>query len=215
MRIPASYLSDTDPSIQHSFDHALDTANDILAIVPGQPTSWSPYAQSVYNLGGHLLAEFAQDQQYALSAMSWASGLATGTTSAPHAIVPGDRLSISGVSPLAYSGDQKLGYVVVQAVPDTSHFSYTVAANPGTANLLAGAAAVEQYFTRLRSTLKLGAFAPGMVASTSDLSTSVGLLNPDFMRGLTLENLQLLKTPWGKAYLSLAQSYGSNLWGMT
>ena len=58
------------------------------------------------------------------------------------------------------------------------------------------------------------AFAPGVVASTSDAGTSTSLLNPDFMKEFTLANLQNLKTPYGRIYLGYAQRMGS-VWGLT
>lgn len=215
MGVPAAYLPDASLSVQHAFDHSVDVVNQDLAVAGGQKTSWSVLELATYNLGGHLLIEYAPDQSYAISVLSWASGYASATLAAPGAIQPGDKLSIVGVSPLDYSGPQKLGYVVAQATPDTTHFTYALSPNPGAATLLSNAAAVEQYFSRLRRQLKINSFVPGVVGSTSDVSTSVGLDNPDFMKGLTLEDLQLLKTPFGKTYLSIAQKAGPSIWGLT
>ena len=215
MGIPAAYLPDASPFVQHAFDHSVDVVNQDLALAGGQTTSWSVLEIATYNLGGHILIEYAPDQSYAISALSWSAGYANATTPVPSAIQPGDKLTILGVSPLDYSGPQRLGYVVVQATPDSTHFSYALSPNPGTATLLSNAAASEQYFSRLRRQLKINSFVPGVVGSTSDLTTSVGLDNPDFMKGLTLENLQLLKTPFGQAYLSTAQKYGPSIWGLT
>jgi hypothetical protein len=35
------------------------------------------------------------------------------------------------------------------------------------------------------------------------------------MQRLTLAQLQNLKTPYGREYLALAQSYGPNVWGLS
>lgn len=215
MGIPTNYLPDDSPSFLHAYDHALDTVNRDLIAATGQRTSWSPYELAVYNLAGHLLIEFAPDQSYAISALSWSAGFATATTTAANQILPGDRVSIQRVSPLGYSGPQNLGYVTVQATPDNTHFSYALSPNPGTATVLSGAAAVEQFFQRLRQQFKMTQFAPGVVASSSDVSTAVGLDNPKFLQGLTIEDLQLLKTPYGRAYLGLAQKYGPSIWGLS
>ena len=217
--IPAAYLPDSSLQFQHALDNATNTVNLDLISALSRPTSWSPYALAVLNLSTHLLIEYAIDQSYGLSGLSWAAGTVSATTSAPHLIQPGNRLTISGVSPLGYSGSVLNGvqqnYVVVQAVPDSTHFTYSLAKDPGASTLLSGAAAIEQYFSNARRQLKIGAWVPGVVTSANDVSTGTGLLNPDFMRGLTIENLDLLKTQFGRSYLSLAQKYGPSAWGVT
>lgn len=70
------------------------------------------------------------------------------------------------------------------------------------------------YFANLRTSLKITNFVPGIVQSASDAGTSDSLMVPDFFKTLTLQNLQNLKTTYGRTYLQYAQSYGT-LWGMT
>lgn len=70
------------------------------------------------------------------------------------------------------------------------------------------------YWTDLRASFAIFAFAPGVVTSSSDNGTSTSLLNPEQMKDFTLSNLQNLKTPYGRQYLAWAQSYGP-LWGLT
>lgn len=71
------------------------------------------------------------------------------------------------------------------------------------------------YFADLRAALKLDSFVAGVVSSSSDNATSQSLELPDFFKNLTLDELQLLKTPWGRRYLGLAQAYGPAGWGIT
>ena len=71
------------------------------------------------------------------------------------------------------------------------------------------------YFNDQRVALKLTTFTPGVVSSTADTGTSVSLLVPDFMKSLTLADLQLLKDPYGRQYIILVQSYGSEIWGLS
>lgn len=215
MGIGTNYLPSDSPFLQHSFDHSLDEVNLDLAVAAAQQTSWSIYELAVYNLGAHLLIEFATDVSYPITAMSWANGLVTGTTDGAHEMLPGDQVKVIAVSPLAYSGPNPPGYLVVTDVPDNTHFGYHIARNPGTAVILPGAVVQEQFFANIRRAFKINQFVPGMVASTSDLTTSVGLDNPDFMKHLTLEQLQLIKTPWGRRYLEIAQKYGPTIWGLT
>jgi hypothetical protein len=56
-----------------------------------------------------------------------------------------------------------------------------------------------------------GAFTPGIVNSTSDQGTSTGLAVPQAIQNLTLQGLDLMRTPWGLAYLEYAQAYGPNV----
>lgn len=74
----------------------------------------------------------------------------------------------------------------------------------------------QEYFQRQRAKLHILDVGPmGTVASASDSGTSAGVLNPEQMRMLTLQDIQMLKTPWGRAYMGIAQSYAPNIWGLT
>jgi hypothetical protein len=81
--------------------------------------------------------------------------------------------------------------------------------------IILSATVTETFWANARSNYKMTSFTPGVVTSSSDVSTSVGLLNPQFLQNLTLGDLQLLKTPYGQAYLALAQKYGPNIWGIS
>ena len=70
------------------------------------------------------------------------------------------------------------------------------------------------YFDALREKYGLNSFAPGVVQSTSDESTSTTLAVPEALTKLTISDLQNLKTPWGRKYLMIAQKMGSN-WGVS
>lgn len=70
------------------------------------------------------------------------------------------------------------------------------------------------YWAYQREAFKIYAFSAGVVQSASDEGTSDSLLVPDAFKGLTMSDLQNLKTPWGRNYLSYAQKFGS-LWGLT
>ena len=70
------------------------------------------------------------------------------------------------------------------------------------------------YFATQRANFKINAFAPGVVAASSDEGSSTTLNVLDAMKGLTIGQLQNLKTPYGQEYLAIAQSVGS-LWGIS
>jgi len=69
------------------------------------------------------------------------------------------------------------------------------------------------FFEDLRKSLKILQFTAGVVSSSSDESTSQ-LEVIEAAKNFTLGNLQNLKTPWGRQYLSIAQSYGPTIWGL-
>lgn len=70
------------------------------------------------------------------------------------------------------------------------------------------------YFSNARTKLGLGNFMAGLISSSSDQGTSQALAIPDFIKGLSLADLQYLKTPWGRFYLEYAQRFGS-AWGIS
>lgn len=102
---------------------------------------------------------------------------------------------IRGISPLLY---QQAVYnlaasILIQYYPDQPGYTF---------------------FADYRKAHGIGSFTPGVITSSSDSTTSQSWLNPDFMKNLTLADLDNLKNPYGLAYLKIAQSYGS-IWGLT
>lgn len=71
------------------------------------------------------------------------------------------------------------------------------------------------FFQYLRSKWKLLDFNSGVVQSTGDEGTNVSLVVQEAAKNFTIANLQQLKTPWGRQYLSFAQSYGPTIWGLS
>ena len=131
MAIPQSVLPDNSPYIVLSYEMALETVNLYLDCA-------SPllYTQAVYNLGGDILVNIAQD------------------------------------------------------VPPST------------------------FWADLRESLGINNFTPGFINAANDEDTSAALLIPMNLQNLTIADLQALKTPWGRVYLSIAQSVGS-MWGLT
>jgi hypothetical protein len=70
------------------------------------------------------------------------------------------------------------------------------------------------YWTDLRQKMQINNFVPGLINATNDQDTSAAIMTPFNLQNLTLADLQNLKTPWGRMYLSIAQSVGS-MWGLT
>lgn len=70
------------------------------------------------------------------------------------------------------------------------------------------------YFGWYRKQNNVDSSALGTVSASSDESTSVTLTVPKQAENLTAAQLQLQTTPYGRAYLGIAQSVGTN-WGLT
>lgn len=101
--------------------------------------------------------------------------------------------------------------------PDSQWSVYALAVyNLGGSNIInfAQDQSGRTYFSDLRKTLGIASFTPGVTAGTSDQGTATSLLNPEFMKTLTLQNLQSIKDPYGRQYLMFAQAFGP-LWGLT
>lgn len=71
------------------------------------------------------------------------------------------------------------------------------------------------YFNYQRYQYGCGAFAAGLVESSSTDSTSTSVAVSTSLQNLTFANLQNAKTPWGRTYLGIAQSYGPVVFGVT
>jgi hypothetical protein len=73
----------------------------------------------------------------------------------------------------------------------------------------------QRYWKDLRKSFNLDTARLGVVASSSNDSSSTSYLNPEQFRHLTLRDLQLMKTPWGREYLGIAQDVGYTAYGIT
>lgn len=70
------------------------------------------------------------------------------------------------------------------------------------------------YWENLRTKFKIVPFTAGVIASTSDESTSENLEVINAAKDFLLSDLQNLKTPYGRAYVAIAMRQGS-LWGIS
>ena len=61
----------------------------------------------------------------------------------------------------------------------------------------------------------LGAFSAGMVTAASDQGTANTLTAPDWVAGLQIGDLEAMKTPYGRAYLSYNQAFGPDVVGLS
>lgn len=70
------------------------------------------------------------------------------------------------------------------------------------------------FFAYTRKTLNLNSFVTGVITSTSDQGSSESMEVPTQVQTFTLADLQNLKTPWGREYIGIAQSVGTD-WGLS
>jgi hypothetical protein len=70
------------------------------------------------------------------------------------------------------------------------------------------------FWADLRAKFQINSFIPGLVDTAADQGTSAGIKLLASMEGLTIADLQTLKTPYGRVYMGIAQSIGS-MWGVS
>lgn len=141
MGIPTNVLPDNSDYIDVSFGLSLEITNRGI-----QCLSPTLYTEAVYNLGGSILLNVAQDLPNAPT-------------------VPGSE------PPLAY-------------------------------------------FAFARKQFNMNGFVSGVIQSAGDEGTNESMVVQEAAKNFTLANLQQLKDPYGRAYLSIVQSYG-DIWGLS
>ena len=92
----------------------------------------------------------------------------------------------------------------------------TLVYNLGTHALVASAPDIQgqTFFQDLRAKFGLLSAFGGVISSASDEGTSASAILPNWVNDLSLGDLMLLKTPWGRDYLALAQK-AAPAWGLT
>lgn len=67
----------------------------------------------------------------------------------------------------------------------------------------------QTFFKQAQQKYQLKTFVSGVVSFAGDEGTQSTLTVPESLKGLTIGNLQNLKTPYGRTYLTIAQDFGS------
>jgi len=75
--------------------------------------------------------------------------------------------------------------------------------------------AEQTFFADQRAAFKLLSFKAGPIGASADQATSQTLVTPDFLKGLTMGDLDLLLTPWGREYLDYSQASGPSIVGVS
>lgn len=71
------------------------------------------------------------------------------------------------------------------------------------------------FYQTQRATYNILDFRPGVVMASGDGPTSQTLVVPDWYKELPMWGQELLKTPWGREYVSYAQMYGPYVVGVS
>jgi hypothetical protein len=133
-----------------------------------------------------------------------------GTMQIPTAALPDDDVQIGYAYNVSIT-------TVAPSIQCVSPLIYMLAVyNLAADNLLnwANDQASQTFFADARAKYGMLSFVAGVISSTADVSTSESLTVPESIKGLTLSDLQNLKSPYGRQYLAWAQKYGT-LWGLS
>lgn len=115
----------------------------------------------------------------------------------------------------AYDNALQLVNVTISTV---SGFFYTQAVYMLGADIICNYAPDQaglDFFSTLRDKWNILKFVSGTIQWGGDQGTQTSLVVPEAAKMFTLSDLQRLKTPWGRQYLALAQSYGPSVHGIT
>jgi hypothetical protein len=129
--------------------------------------------------------------------------------------IPTDYVPDDATLQAAYDEALNLTYYALACVPSQpdSPTIYALAVyNLGGAILLEIAQGA--YWDDLRNRYGLGSMTWGIPTGAADQGTSTTLMVPWQLQGMTLMDLQLAKSPWGRRYLMFAGQWGA-IWGLT
>lgn len=136
--------------------------------------------------------------------------------------VPGTSMPDDSWLQVAYDQSINLTYWALATVPSqpTTPSIYAFAVyNLGCAFLLEFAQddpsnPEDTFWNDLRQKLGLNSMSFGLITSAHDQGTGESTYIPEQIKGMTLMDLQLAKSPWGQKYLMIAGQWGS-IWGIT
>jgi hypothetical protein len=89
-----------------------------------------------------------------------------------------------------------------------------IAIDPNGAPIVQNSEPPLPFWAFLRQKYNILSFIPGIVQSSGDVSTNVGYMVPKSFENYSVMDLQNLKTPFGRVYLSIAGAWGP-VWGLS
>jgi len=218
--VPSADLPPWSPYPAYALNYAQEVA------LPGAPRMGSPnvalpgpYVMAVYNLALHQLIMTCPDQVaravFSVTITNGGSGYTTaptvtfsaaptgGTTAAGTAVLTGDAVTSVDITTTG------AGYTAAPTVTFSAPASGTTAT--GTTTLTTA----QTFFVNYRKINNLLSFQSGVVLGSGDQNTSNTLVVPELYRKLPLYAQDLLRTLWGRQYLSYAQTYGPTIVGIS
>lgn len=135
--------------------------------------------------------------------------------------VPAEAMPDVSMMQIAYDEAINLAYYPLADIPSqpTTPTIYAFAVyNLGCAMLLEFAmddpSTNSTFWNDLRQSLGINSMMIGLITAAHDQGTGEQTYIPDTIKNMTLANLQLLKSPWGRKYLMIAGQWGY-IWGLT
>jgi hypothetical protein len=160
------------------------------------------------NVVGITTAQLPANSPTIPFALSLAMAIANQTL----ACIPIPQTDASGVA--LNAGGQN---IYIQAVYNLgTSFVFAYAQDPAGAPVIKGSGDPGlPFFAWSRQQWQINSFVSGVVQSTADESTSTSLVVQEAAKYFTIANLSQLKDPWGRMYISLAQSFGPSTFGLS
>ena len=118
-----------------------------------------------------------------------------------------------------YALDQAIG-IVLNPPTSPTVVAYSLACYNCATHLLIAITPdqpAQSYFTTARGPTGFGIIQPstGLVVAAGDQGTTGNTQPPTWLSGLTIEDLDFMKTPWGRRFLMWQQAYGPTVWGLS
>lgn len=145
------------------------------------------------------------------------SNTATALTFAAQPVAPAMGDAYLVVQPIVYTSLTVAQAIVNDTLSSAGTGTYVLAVYNLAADRLLNYAPDQPgqtFFEDLRNTFRLTSISVGAVAGASDQGTSASIVNPEWMRSMTMRDIQTLKTPFGREYMGFAQAYGPNVWAL-
>lgn len=208
MGINSSILPANSPYITQAYNYALDICSEYLNII-----SPDAYTDAVYNLAGHNLMVWAQDQNVQIASIQ---GSINGTTLTVASFNSGSVVTLNA---LVSDGVTLINATILAQLTQVGNVAlstgtyqldgyYTIATETMTVATPIIYQQSMPFFAYWRAQWNINKFTAGVVESTGDEGTNVSFHVPEFMDNLPMSALTYLKTPYGRAYLDYAQRVG-------
>jgi hypothetical protein len=122
--------------------------------------------------------------------------------------VPGGALPLDSPYP-QYALNQAQNLVL--NIPGVAGLDYTIAVYNCAGHILLRVTPDQigqSFFATARQKFNMLGASSGVIASSSDQSTSNSFATPEGFKNFTTMDLEFFRTPWGRAYLDFNQSFG-------